>query len=184
MIDQFVNTASNLRRDEYGGSIENRNRFAIEVAQKVADAIGAEKTGIRLSPYGSFNDMEIFDELEESFEYLAKRLGEIKLAYIHIVDHSSMGTPEVTDSVKSKIRSAFGGPIILSGGFNKEKSEAALIENKGELVAFGRPFISNPDLVNRMQNDLELKEPDFNTFYTSGEKGYNDYPIASEIKMG
>ena len=179
LIDQFINTASNKRRDAYGGSGENRSRFAIEAAQKVAEAIGAERTGIRLSPYGAFNDMEIFEGLEDTFEYLAGELGKLHLAYIHIVDHSSMGAPEVTESVKSKIKAAFGGTIIISGGLDKEKAEAALLEEKGELAAFGRPFLANPDLVYRMENDLELNPPDFATFYTPGEKGYTDYPFAA-----
>ncbi len=180
LIDQFINTASNQRPDQYGGSIKNRNRFAIEVAQKVVAAIGSDKTGIRLSPYGVFNDMEIFDGLEDAFEYLAKALGELQLAYIHLVDHSSMGAPEVSASVKSKIQNAFGGTIIASGGLDKEKAEAALQNEVGELVAFGRPYIANPDLVYRLQNDVALATPDFDTFYTPGEKGYTDYPVAQD----
>jgi len=87
-----------------------------------------------------------------------------------------MGAPEVTPSVKSKISTAFGGTIIASGGFDKEKAETILNEDKGHLVAFGRPYLANPDLVHRLQNDLELNQPDFGTFYTPGEKGYTDYP--------
>ena len=176
LIDQFINTASNKRNDAYGGSMENRCLFAIEVAQKVAESIGGERTGIRLSPYGAFNGMEIFDGLEETYEYLAGELGKIKLLYIHIVDHSSMGAPEVKNSVKSKIKNAFGGTIIVSGGFDQEKAERALHENKGDLAAFGRPFLANPDLVYRMKNNVTLNTPDFDTFYTPGEKGYTDYP--------
>lgn len=176
LVDQFINTASNKRTDAYGGSGENRSRFAIEVARKVAERIGKDKTGIRLSPFGAFNDMEIFEGLEETYIYLAGELGKLDLAYIHIVDHSSMGSPEVGDSVKSKIRKAFGGTIITSGGYDKVGAEKALNEGKGELVAFGRPFISNPDLVNRFKNDLPLSDPDFDTFYTPDEKGYTDYP--------
>lgn len=179
LIDQFINTVSNKRRDAYGGSMENRCRFAIEVAQKVADAIGRERTAIRLSPYGVFNDMEIFDGVEETYEYLAGQLGKMKLLYIHIVDHSSMGAPEVTDSVKAKIRNAFGGAIIISGGLNIQKAEKALEKGNGDLAAFGRPFIANPDLVYRMENNVKLNTPDFDTFYTPGEKGYTDYPIAN-----
>ena len=176
LIEQFINPASNNREDEYGDSIENRSRFVLEVATKVIEAIGAESTGIRLSPYGVFNDMEIFDSVDETFEYIADQLGKMKLAYIHIVDHSSMGTPEVPESIKLKIKEAFNGPIIISGGLNKESAEKALNENKGDLAAFGRPFIANPDLVRRMKNDQELTEPDQDTFYSAGEEGYTDYP--------
>lgn len=178
LIDQFINPVSNKRNDIYGGSIENRTRFAIEVAKKVVDAIGHNRTGIRLSPYGAFNDMASFDGLEETYEYLAASFGKMNLAYIHIVDHSAMGAPKVTESVKSKIKNSFGGTIIASGGFDKAKAETILEEGKGDLTAFGRPFIATPDLVNRMQKDLPLNEPDYSTFYTPGEKGYTDYPAA------
>ena len=179
LIDQFINTASNKRTDNYGGSAKSRSRFAIEIATRVAEEIGPKKTGIRLSPYGVFNDMEIFPDLEDAFEYLAEELGKLNLAYIHVVDHSAMGAPEVPASVKNKIRAAFGGTIIISGGLDKSSAETALNEGQGELAAFGRPFISNPDLVFRMENDLEWAEADHKTFYSPGEKGYTDYPVAS-----
>lgn len=178
LIDQFINPASNQRNDEYGGSIKNRSRFALEIARKVAHAIGAEKTGIRLSPYGAFNDMKPFDDLEETYKYLAGELSRINLVYLHLVDHSSMGAPEVSESVKSGIKEAFKGTIIVSGGFDKEKAEMALTEGKGELVAFGRPYLANPDLVYRFENNIELNAPAFDTFYTPGSKGYTDYSMA------
>ncbi|NNE25289.1 MAG: alkene reductase [Saprospiraceae bacterium] len=178
LIEQFINPASNKRNDNYGGSIENRNRFAIETAQKVANAIGGDKTGIRLSPYGVFNDIEIFKGINESFNYLSGELGKLDLAYIHIVDHSGMGTPEVPQSIKSSIKTAFGGTIIISGGLDKAKAEAVLESGHGELVAFGRPYIANPDLANRFARDLEIAEPDSSTFYTPGAEGYTDYPTA------
>lgn len=179
LIDQFINTASNKRTDLYGGSLENRSRFAIEVAKKVAQVIGPERTAIRISPYGAFNDMEVFEDVENTFEHIACELGKLKLAYIHIVDHSSMGAPEVTTSVKSKIQNAFKGPIIASGGFSdKEKAENVIMEGKGDLVAFGKTFLANPDLVYRLENNVPLNPPDFETFYTPGEKGYTDYAFA------
>jgi len=178
LVDQFINPASNKRTDRYGDSIENRARFAIEVAKLVAEAIGSDKTGIRFSPYGVFNDQEIFEGIEDTFEYLAKEMGKLKLAYIHIVDHSSMGAPEVPLSVKLKMKNAFGGTVIASGGRDAEKAETAINSGEGELVAFGRSFLANPDLVYRLQNNIELNSPDFDTFYTPGEKGYTDYPFA------
>ncbi|NOX43665.1 MAG: alkene reductase [Gammaproteobacteria bacterium] len=178
LIDQFINTASNKRQDEYGGSSENRCRFALEVANKVSQAIGAQRTGIRLSPYGVFNDMEIFEGVEETYEYLAGELGKLNLLYIHIVDHSSQGAPEVKESVKSKIRDSFGRDIIASGGLDREKAENILSDDRGDLVAFGQAFLANPDLVYKLENDLPLNNPDFDTFYTPGEKGYVDYPMA------
>ncbi len=179
LVDQFINTATNKRTDAYGSSIENRSKFAIEVSKKVADAIGAERTGIRLSPYGVFNDMEIFDTVDETYEYLATALGKLKLAYIHIVDHSSQGAPEVPQHIKDTIKTAFNGTFIASGGLNFEKAETVLKEDKGDLVAFGVPFISNPDLVYRMKNNIALNAADPTTFFTASTEGYLDYPMAN-----
>ncbi|GJM62905.1 alkene reductase [Persicobacter diffluens] len=176
LMDQFFNPCTNRRTDDYGGSVENRNRFLVEVAQSVTDAIGKEKVGIRLSPYGAFNDMTVFDQIDFAYESLAKALGEVGLTYIHIVDHQAMGAPEVPESIKVKIQQAFGGDIIRSGGFESaEQAEKVLESGQGQLVAFGRPFIANPDLVEKLQNGEALKAPDFDTFYTPGSKGYTDY---------
>ncbi len=181
LIDQFINPGSNQRSDEYGGSMENRARFAIEVAQKTADAIGADKTAIRFSPYGAFNDLFPFEGTDEAYEYLAKELGKIGIAYIHIVDHSSQGAPEVPKATKDVIRDTFGGTIIYSGGLDKESAEAILQENENALTAFGRPYLANPDLVTRMQKDAPLNEMDPSTLYTADEKGYTDYPTLDEV---
>ncbi|GAA0872122.1 alkene reductase [Gangjinia marincola] len=178
LIDQFNNPASNKREDEYGGSIENRSRFALAVAAKVVHAIGAEKVGIRLSPNGAMNDMDVFDDTKEQFTYLAKKFNELNMAYIHLVDHEAMGAPAVPYELKKAIWDEFDGTRILSGGYNKEQAEQDLQDDKGDLVAFGRPYIANPDLVYRMQNDLELNEPDQDTFYSAGAEGYTDYEMA------
>ncbi len=178
LADQFINPCTNQRTDTYGGSLVNRCRFAIEVASKVADAIGPERTGIRLSPYGIFNDMSSFEDLEETYEHLAQEFKKLKLAYIHIVDHSSLGAPEVPDAIKNKIRNAFAGTFIASGSLTKEKAEDILQSNKAELTSFGQLFIANPDLVLRFEKDLELNAIDYDTFYTPDEKGYLDYPLA------
>ena len=177
LLEQFINTASNKRTDEYGGSIENRSRFVIEVSKAIVNAIGAEKTGIRVSPYGVFNDMAVYDELDATYEYLIKELNKLNLTYIHVVDHSSMGSPNVPQEIKDKIRTLFSGTYILSGGYDLERANKDVDEDKGDLVAFGRPFISNPDLVVRLQKQAELNQPDFSTFYTPGEKGYIDYSV-------
>ena len=176
LLEQFLNAATNQRTDAYGGSTENRNRFVLEVASAVAAAIGKEKTGIRLSPFGAFNEIVWDDTTEDQFTKLAEGLKAIGIVYIHVVDHQSMGAPAVPQSVKDAIRTTFGSTIIVSGGFNADTAEAALEAGKGELVAFGRPFISNPDLVERFAKGQTLADPDFNTFYTPGEKGYTDYP--------
>lgn len=175
LIEQFLTPSANARTDMYGGSVENRCRFALEIAQQTAAAIGADKVGIRVSPYGVFNEMAAYPKIEETHKYLASASKKIGIVYIHIVDHSSMGAPEVTTSVKESIREAFGGTIILSGGYNKERATHDLNAGLGHLVAFGKPFISNPDLPGKLKNDTALTPPDFSTFYTPGEKGYTDY---------
>jgi N-ethylmaleimide reductase len=175
LIDQFLNTATNKRTDKWGGSVENRIRFAVEVAKATVAAIGADRVGIRISPYGAFNGTVADAEMDALFEHLTTELNNLGLVYIHVVDHSSMGAPEVPPALKAKIRSAFKGKYILSGGYDATRANADLDANSGDLVAFGRPFISNPDLVQKLQNGTALTAPDFSTFYTPDEKGYTDY---------
>ncbi len=176
LIDQFLNPRSNQREDDWGGSAAARNRFAVEVARRTADAIGKERVGIRLSPYGVFNDLTPFEGIDEQYVALAEALGELGIAYVHVVDHAAMGAPEVPQSIKDGIRKAFGGAIILSGGYDAERAEADLAANKGELVAFGRPYLANPDLLKRFAQGAALNEPKFDLFYTPGPEGYTDYP--------
>jgi N-ethylmaleimide reductase len=181
LIEQFISPFTNLRTDEYGGSIENRGRFVLELAEEISNAIGKEKVGIRFSPYGAASDMKHYDEIDESYSYLAKHLGNIGIAYIHVVDHSSLGAPKVPSQIKHAIREQFGGTIILAGGFDKQKAEADLQHDNADLIAFGRPFINNPDLVFRIKNNLPLSNNlDTSTFYSPGEKGYTDYPVYEE----
>lgn len=177
LLEQFLNPLANRREDQYGGSMENRSRMVLEVAQAVVEAIGKDKVGIRLSPYGVNGDLGAFDGLEAQYEYLTDQLNEMGIGYIHIADHSSMGAPQVPSSIKESLRKRFDGTLILSGGYDRERAEADLQAGKGDLVAFGRPFIANPDLVARWEANAPLNEPDFDTFYTGAEKGYIDYPI-------
>ena len=176
LIEQFLNKDVNDLKNAYGGSNENRNRFAIEVATAVSEAIGADKTAIRLSPYGVFNGTGIYPEVEEQFVSLAGALSSLNLAYIHLVDHSAMGAPEVPASIKASIREAFNGTLILSGGYDGARANTDLEAGKADLVAFGRPALANPDLVARIEKGAELNQPNFDTFYTPGELGYTDYP--------
>lgn len=180
LIEQFLSPVTNHRVDTHGGSTENRARFALEVAKAVADAIGPERTGIRLSPYGVFSGMAEYDDLEATYEYLALQLHHLGLLYIHLVNHSSMGAPEVKPSVVEKIRAAFKGPLILSGGYDADRAEADLKSGAASLVAFGRPFLANPDFPERIKHGSPLNAPDMNTFYTPGEKGYTDYPALTK----
>ncbi len=175
LIDQFLNTATNQRTDRWGGSVENRIRFAVEVARATALAIGAEHIGMRISPYGVFNGAASDANMDAMYLALIAALNQIGLVYIHIVDHSAMGAPEVSPTLKAAIRANFKGSYILSGGYDLAHANSDLADNRGDLVAFGRPFISNPNLVEKLQNGSELTPPDFDTFYTPGEKGYTDY---------
>lgn len=175
LIDQFLNTATNQRADKWGGSVENRIRFAVEVAKAAVAAIGAERVGMRISPYGAFNGTVSDAKTDTLYLRLIEELNNIGLVYIHVVDHSSMGAPEVSPELKAKIRANFKGKYILSGGYDAARANADLDAQRGDLVAFGRPFVSNPDLVQKLQNGTALIAPDFATFYTPGEKGYTDY---------
>jgi len=177
LIDQFLNPGTNQRTDDYGGSVDNRARFAVEVARSVSGTIGDKRVGIRLSPNGAFNDVALYEGWEDAFEYFAGQLGNLGLAYLHLVDHSAMGAPPVCDAVKARMKKAFGGAVILSGGFDRERADAVLAARQGDLIAFGRPFLANPDLVSRLASGASLNEPDAATFYTPDEKGYLDYPI-------
>jgi N-ethylmaleimide reductase len=177
LIEQFLNPAANQRTDAYGGSNENRNRFALEVAEGVIAAIGGDRVGMRLSPYGASLGMGAFDGIEVQYGELASRLSELGLQYLHIVDHSAMGAPEVPAAIKQLLRERFARTYILSGNYDGPRAEADLEAGRGDLVAYGRPFISNPDLVNKLQTGAALTPPDPATFYTPGAEGYTDYPI-------
>jgi N-ethylmaleimide reductase len=177
LIDQFLNTASNLRTDSWGGSVGNRARFALEVAGRTAARIGADRLGIRLSPFGAFNGMKADANMESLYVQLARGLSALKLVYIHIVDHSSLGAPPLPESMKPALRAAFTGKIILSGGYDRERAEKDLEAKRGDLVAFGRPFLANPKLVTKLREGRSLTPPDMATFYTPGEKGYTDYSL-------
>ncbi len=179
LLEQFLNPHANQRADRYGGSGENRNRFVLAVIQAVAAAIGPHRIGIRLSPYGVFNDTGPFEGMKQQYLALARTLGEQKLAYLHLVDHSSMGAPTVPAEFKAHLRAAFGRTFIGSGGYSGESAEAALREGKADLIAFGRLWLANPDLDVRLQRKLPLNAPDPSTFYTPGPKGYTDYPMAA-----
>jgi N-ethylmaleimide reductase len=176
LIEQFLNTSSNLRTDAWGGSIEKRARFGFEVARRTASAIGGDRLGIRLSPYGVNGGMKPDPEVETSYPYFAGKMKEAGLVYVHVVDHSAMGAPKVSDTVKAAIRASFGGTIILAGGYDLARAEADLEAKKGELVAFGRPYLANADYVVRAKAGRALNAPDFATFYSPGPKGYTDYP--------
>ncbi|MEH6536335.1 MAG: alkene reductase [Psychroserpens sp.] len=177
LMNQFINPKSNIREDQYGGSIENRTRFVLETARKIANEIGSDKVGIRVSPYGAYNDMQSdYETLENTFIYLAQELAKIEIAYIHIVDQRvAFGAPDFTTDIKKTIKENFKGNIISGGDVNTTEKAEAILNSGLDLVYVGRPFISNPDFVEKIQNEKELVAPDMDTFYSPGEKGYTDY---------
>lgn len=188
LITQFLDPGSNQRDDDYGGDATRRNRFAIDVTKAIISAIGASRTGIRLSPYGVFNDMSgTYEGIAGQYTQLAADLGRLGMAYLHMVDHSAMGAPKPEPATVGAMRKAFrdngGGAVILSGGYDRERAEADLQSGAADLVAFGRPFIANPDLVERLKTGSSLAIPDQATFYTSGKEGYTDYPVITNDKV-
>jgi len=181
LLDQFLKTGSNKRSDDYGGSIENRARLLLEVTRAVVDAVGGGRTGIRISPVTPAND--VHDENPQPlFEHVVKQLATLNLAYIHVIEGATGGPREIEDrpfdyeALKAAYRRAGGkGAWMVNNGYDQPLAEEALKEGD-DLVAFGKPFISNPDLVRRLREGAALNPWDKNTFYGGGEKGYTDYP--------
>ncbi len=176
LLEQFIRPTSNQRTDRFGGPIENRARFVLAVVDAVGTAIGREKVGIRLSPYGVFNDMPNYTGMAYDYAYLARALSASAIAYVHLVDHSRMGAPPVPDTIKQEFRRSFKRTLILSGGYDATRAEQDLTNGRADLIAVGRPVLANPDLVTRWQRGAPLNNPDMSTFYTPGPKGYIDYP--------
>ncbi|MES2102617.1 MAG: alkene reductase [Pseudomonadota bacterium] len=176
LLEQFLNANVNHRTDGYGDTPEGRNRLVLEVARAAAQEIGAERVGIRLSPHGVFNATGGYAGVDEQYLALVKELSALGLMYVHVLDHSAIGAPPVPAKLKTDLRAAFSGPFILAGGFDKASAQQALLEGGADLIAMGRAFLANPDLVERMRDDQPLNAPDPSTFYTPGAQGYTDYP--------
>jgi N-ethylmaleimide reductase len=179
LLEQFLSPDTNRRTDAWGGSVEKRMAFVLEVARRVAVAIGGERVGIRISPYGVNAGMVAYPEIDETYRKLVPALASTGIQYVHLVDHSAMGAPPVPSELKIALRKSWPRTFILAGGFDLATAEAALRDGRCDLVAFGRPFLANPDLVARMKRGLPLNAPDFSTFYTAGPKGYTDYATAA-----
>lgn len=170
LLEQFLHPHTNRRSDAYGGSIQKRTRFVVEVARATSEAIGSDRVGIRLSPYSTFNDLPEHDAVGEQYLALVEQLR--GLAYLHLVGQNHPGY----SATARRLQQAFGGPVIVCGGFERESAEAALREGRADLVAFGKPFISNPDLVQRVRRAAPLAPPVLDTFFKPGPQGYTDYP--------
>jgi len=184
LLDQFINPKSNQRTDEYGGSVENRNRFVIETAQKVAQKVGANKVGIRISPFGVYNDMQSdYDGVEETFISLAKELKNIGLVYMHIVvQEDSFGVTDArTDrqlNLRKAIKNTFEGTVITGGNVSTIATADAVLNDGFDLTYVGRPYISNPDFIERLKNNVALQAPNPETFFGVDAVGFTDYTFA------
>jgi 2,4-dienoyl-CoA reductase-like NADH-dependent reductase (Old Yellow Enzyme family) len=173
LIDQFLQDSTNKRTDEYGGSIENRARFLLEVADAVTSVWGADRVGMHLAPRGDAHDMGDSDPAA-LFGYVAKALGERKLAFL--CARESHDKPASGPAIGPAMKEAFGGVFIANESFTVESAAQAIESGVADAVAFGKAAIANPDLVERIRVGADLNEPDASTFYASGEKGYVDYP--------
>jgi N-ethylmaleimide reductase len=177
LLDQFLQSKSNHRTDKYGGSVENRYRFLGEVVDAVTSVFPANRVAVRLAPNGAFNDMGS-PNYREQFSYTAQQLNKYGLAYLHVMDGTGFGFHEQGEPMTlHEFRSYFHGPLMGNVGYTEETAEAAIASGDTDLIAFGRPFISNPDLVERFANGWPLAEStDMSTWYSNDEKGYTDYP--------
>ncbi|QNH13366.1 alkene reductase [Xanthomonas sp. GW] len=175
LIDQFLRDGSNRRDDAYGGSIENRTRLLFEVVQAVAQEIGAERTGVRLSPVTPANDAHDSDP-QPLFERAVERLDPLGLAFLHVIEGATGGPRDNIAFDYAALRAKFRGPWLVNNGYDKALAERVLGSGAADAVAFGRPFIANPDLVERLRRDAPLNPLDADTLYGGGAKGYTDYP--------
>lgn len=188
LIDQFLQDKSNNRTDSWGGSVENRARFGIEVTKAVVEAVGADRTGIRLSPFSEFQGMKMADPVPQ-FTYYAQELKKLKLAYIHVVESRISGNADVEETEKIDFLVkiwANQSPVLIAGGFKPDSAKRAIDEEytgTDVLVVFGRYFISNPDLVFRLKEGIEFTEYDRTKFYNKGQReGYTTYPFSKEFE--
>lgn len=183
LIEQFLNPYINNRSDEYGGTLENRCRFLLETIDACIDAIGADKVAIRLTPYGGLHELPHYDEIEKTYQYLAKNLSERKIAYIHLMDQKSRGSFALPDGFLERFRNWYNGIIILAGGMTREKSESLINQGLIDIAAFGEDFIANPDLVERLQNRWPFTPPKRELHYGLTMEGYIDWKTYSEAQV-
>lgn len=180
LLDQFLHDGSNKRADRYGGSIENRARFLMEVVEAAISVWGSKRVGVRLSPSGKFASMHDSDP-KALYSYVVKELNRFNLAYLHIVEPRVQGNTDVEDDgtglSTQYFRSIYSGTIISAGGHNRETGEKTLLYDSADLIAYGRLYIANPDLPQRFALNAPLNPYDRSTFYGGTEKGYIDYPF-------
>jgi N-ethylmaleimide reductase len=185
LLDQFMNSGTNHRTDNYGGSVENRARLLLEVVEAASEVWGADRVGVRLSPLGTFNDIHD-DDPEATFGDVASRLNEFRLAYLHVVNPDAAGLDRGEEPnaaamrMLALMREKYHGTLMLAGGFGGDTAEAWLKDGRADLIAFGRKFIANPDLPERLHTGAPLHADDPSTYYGGGAKGYTDYPTLAQ----
>ncbi len=175
--NQFLNPRSNQRTDDYGGSVHNRTRFVLEIVEQTVKTIGADKVGLRISPYGVFNDMAVYDLIPETYQHLVDHMDQFNLAYLHLLDVAALGGEAPQGFLLNLVKN-YHGTVMFNGGlaFHLDKAEDLVNMKDNYLISIGAPYISNPDLVHRLKNGHELAAPDQSTFYSPGAEGYTDYP--------
>lgn len=185
LLHQFFSRTSNVRSDAYGGSIPNRARILFEIIDAIKEVLPENRVGVRLNPslHGLFG-MTLDEETIPTFDYIVEKLNDYDLAYLHLsepfTDVSSL--PHAETQIAKRYRPKYRGNLIINGGFDRDKGNLFLEKGLADAVAFGKPFVSNPDLVSRIAKNLPLTEWDQDTFYIPGAKGYTDYPTAHEVK--
>jgi N-ethylmaleimide reductase len=185
LLEQFADSRTNQRSDEYGGPVENRARLLMEAVETCCDVWGSDAVGVRISPLGTFNDVGD-DNPEETFGYIAEKLNDFKLAYLHVVNPAAAavekGFPPEPAALRmvELIRRKWRGKLMLCGGFDRDSAETWLELGRADLIAFGRKFLANPDLPERFRRRAPINEPDPTTFYGGGAKGYTDYPTLAQ----
>ena len=181
LVDQFLRDGSNQRTDRYGGSIENRIRFPLEVVDAVVDVWGADRVGIRISPLSEFNDMADSDP-QALFAAFVQALGERELGYLHIITDDGLPEGDARSFDPLTLGDVFGGTVVAASGYDAESGAEVVEAGRADLVAYGRAFLANPDLPRRFAEGAGLNEPDPDTFYGGGEEGYIDYPTLEEVE--
>jgi N-ethylmaleimide reductase len=186
LLEQFLRDSVNDRAGPYGGSIANRTRLVLEVVDAVAAELGAGRVGIRLSPMTTFNDTARDSDPQALYGHLAERLAALGMAYMHVIEGETGGPREPQDAERpfdyAAMRAAFGGTWMVNNGYDRSLAIDTVASGRADLVAFGRPFIANPDLVRRLRESAPLNTPDEATFYGGGAEGYTDYPTLDDAR--
>jgi N-ethylmaleimide reductase len=180
LIEQFLRDTINDRIDAYGGGMENRARFLVEVMQTVTGAIGGGRTGLRLSPVTPANDAGIDSQVQQLFEYVGTQLAPLKLAFVHVVEGTTGGPRDNAPFDYAALRQAVAAPWMVNNGYTRQMALDVVAEGSADLVAFGKAFIANPDLGRRLREDAPLAAPNAALFYGGSAAGYTDYPALDE----